>query len=49
MDSQDILKTIRDTEKYISRPIDNKSLGQLTDMMDKKDAAEATSILSAQQ
>lgn len=49
MDSQDILNTIRKTEKYILRPFDNNILGLLTDMMDKNDANEAVLILSGQQ
>ena len=49
MDSQDILNTIRKTEKYISRPFDNKILGLLSDMMDKNDANEAVLILSGHQ
>ena len=49
MNSEDILTTIRTTEKYIARPFDNKFLALLPDLMDKSDVDEAVLILSKQQ
>ena len=48
MDSNDILQVIQSTDKYISRPLDDKTLSTLGANMNKADAETANLILSNQ-